>query len=540
MLFDLPQLIAVFGFAAAGAGLCAFWARRARVRHALRWSRDLGRRAARRGRFGPAVAGAVVFLGGLVLAGPRWGQSVVTAERRGLDLVLAVDISRSMLAEDIEPSRLDRAREEAMRLVHDLSGDRIGLIAFSGHSFILSPLTTDVAALQLLIDALHPDMASQGGTAMAPALRQGLDLLLRGERIADRVLVVFTDGEAHDSLSQLIEQAERIRREGVRLIMVAEGGDEPVNIPLRGPAGELLGFQQDPEGGLVETRRRDDILRAIADAAHAPIVAAGLPDQARAVRELIAGYRRIPEATTSRVEKVPRGWIPALIASAILIVHALTRSTAALWTALLMLLPLSSAEGQGARNCADSAWVRGEFRLAARLYLEQVQAGEGGDTGWYNWGTAAMAMGDNATARRALGRAARSVDPELRRRALYNLGLLALRMSQRDSARKEQWLREAVARYREVLLLSPSDRHAKWNLELALRQRRREEGEAQQPPAAGGGGVESERQSEISGPGLTVEQALQILKNVNEQERALRRMLARSGAAREPRRGKNW
>ncbi|GIW51173.1 MAG: hypothetical protein KatS3mg081_0528 [Gemmatimonadales bacterium] len=540
MLFDSPQLISFFGFAAALAGVCAFWARRARVRRALRWSPDLGSRAARAGRFGPAVAAAVVFLAGLGLAGPRWGRSVVTAERRRLDLVLAVDISRSMLAEDVEPSRLGRAREQAMRLVHDLSGDRIGLIAFSGHSFILSPLTTDAAALRLLIDALHPDMASEGGTEMARALRQGVDLLMGGGGIADRVLVVFTDGEAHDTLSELLEEAERVRREGVRLILVAEGGDEAVNIPLRGPGGELLGFQEDPEGGLVETRRRDDILRAIADAAHAPIVAAGLPDQARAVRELIAGYRRVPEATTSGNERVPRGWIPALIASAVLIAHALSRPTAALWVVVLALCPTSYLRAQGVRNPADSAWVRGEFRLAAERYLEQVRAEEGGDTAWYNLGTAALAIGDTAVARRALGRVARSVDPELRRRALYNLGLLALRMARRDSTRTQQWVEEAIARYREVLLLDPSDRNAKWNLELALRQRRRGEGGPEERPRASGGGGGPEGESEAPAPGLTLEQALQILENVSEEERQLRRMLARSSAARESRRGKNW
>jgi Ca-activated chloride channel family protein len=457
-----------------------------------------------------------------------------------LDLVIAVDISRSMLAEDVEPSRLGRAREQAMRLVHDLSGERIGLVAFAGHSFILSPLTTDAGALQLLIDALHPDMASEGGTEMGRALRQGLDLLLGGKGIADRVLVVFTDGEAHDSLGELIDQAERVRDAGVRLILVAEGGDEPVNIPLRGPAGELQGFQEDPEGGLVETRRRDDILRSIADAAHAPIVAAGLPDQARAVRELIVGYRRTPGATTSRAERVPRGWIAALLASGLLIVHALSRPTAALWVALLMLLPFSPGQAQGARNPADSAWVRGHFRLAAQRYLEQVRAGEGGDTGWYNLGTAAMAIRDTAVARQALQRAARSVDPELRRRALYNLGLLALRMSQRDSVRSEQWLEEAIARYREVLLLSPDDRNAKWNLELALRQRQREQGDQRQLPGTGAGGGELARESDRPASGLTLEQALQILETVSQEERALRRMLARSGAASGSRKGKNW
>ena len=180
------------------------------------------------------------------------------------------------------------AQQEARRLVHDLAGDRIGLIAFSGQSYILSPLTIDGSALQLLIDALDPNMASAGGTELGGALRQGADLLRGGSDVADRVLVVFTDGETHDTLSRVLSAAARLRREGVRLIMVGEGGITPAHIPVRTPEGAFVEYQRtEPGGPLVETWRRDAVLTQVADAAHGALVPAQLGDQAGAVRELV-------------------------------------------------------------------------------------------------------------------------------------------------------------------------------------------------------------------------------------------------------------
>lgn len=548
MLFDSPTLLTAAPFVALVAVGLAWWARHARVTRAGRWSGELAATARRAGRFTPAVLGLIVFLAGLALAGPRWGRRVVTAEARGLDLVIAVDISRSMLAEDVAPSRLQRAQREASRLVHDLAGDRIGLIAFAGQSFILSPLTIDGAALQLLIDALHPDIASVGGTELAPALRQGHDLLLGGSEVADRVLVLVTDGEAHDSLGAIVGAAERLRRSGIRVIVVAEGEPAPAHIPIRDADGRLVEFQGHPDGGLVETWRRDNILRALADAAHAPVVAAALPDQAGAVRELVAGYKRSPEATTTTADRPPRGWIPVLGAVAMLLAHTLTRRTAALVGLGLVLVSARVATAQipaggsggagGAGNAADSAWARGELRLAAQRYLAQVRAGEGGDTSWYNAGTAALAIGDTALARRALGRAAGSLDPDLRFRALYNLGLLALRLAA-DSTARDRHLETARERYREALLIRPDDGAAKWNLELAVRQRPPAD-RAGAPPPAGGGGAEEQPPPQEQRGGLTLAQARQILNSIAEEERETRRSLGRLQPGREPRGRRNW
>jgi Ca-activated chloride channel family protein len=499
------------------------WARTRRVRHARRWSRELARTAAANGRWTPLTFGLAALCIALALAGPRWGSRVVTTETKALNVVFAVDISRSMLAEDVAPSRLERAKREARRLVHDLAGDRIGLIAFAGGSYILTPLTVDGSAVELLLDALDPGIASSGGTEMSRALRQGRDLLFGAEDVADRVLVVFTDGETHDTLPAVLSAATRLGRDGVRLILVAEGGREPVPIPIRSPAGELLGYQRDPMSVVVQTSRRDDVLSQVADAAHGVVVAADLEDQAGTVRELVADYQRAPQSATTTRRNVSRAWVPALVALLLLLGQTMTRRTLAL-AGFALMVGARAAQAQGPVNSADAAWRRGAFREAAREYLAQVQRGEGGDTTWLNLGTAALAVGDTTLAHRALARAAQSLEPEVRFRGLYNLGLLELRLAKADSARQREHLDAALRHYRAALSLKPGSDDARWNFELAIRR-------LPPPPSgggAGGGGGGREPPQEPPPPtGMSVAQARQLLASIAEAERETRRQQAR-------------
>src|SRR5204863_338528 len=178
--------------------------------------------------------------------------------------------------------------------------------------------------------ALDPDMASQGGTGLAPALRQGGELLQASPELADRVLVVFTDGEAHDSLPPIVTQAQRLKADGTHLILVAEGGRSPTRIPMRDDHGGLLGYQKDEDGRVIETVRRDDMLGGAADAAQGTLVAADLPDQAGAVRDLVASYRRARASETRTEQSRPRAWLPLLLAVGLLVAQAASRRTAAL------------------------------------------------------------------------------------------------------------------------------------------------------------------------------------------------------------------
>ncbi|MGE5804132.1 MAG: VWA domain-containing protein, partial [Gemmatimonadota bacterium] len=195
--FDAPVVFVLAPVVGAAVWAAAGWARRSRIRRAAAWSESTARIARGAGRLGAPALGLAAGLAAVALSGPRWGEERIVTETRGLNLVIAVDISRSMLAEDVKPSRLGRALREARRLVQDLDGDRLGLAAFAGTSYILSPLSVDGSALTLYLDALDPDIASEGGTSLAPAIAQGIDLLHASPEIADRVLVLFTDGEAH-------------------------------------------------------------------------------------------------------------------------------------------------------------------------------------------------------------------------------------------------------------------------------------------------------------------------------------------------------
>ncbi len=149
---------------------------------------------------------AAVGLAALAFAGPRWGTSSNVVRSQGLDVVLAMDASLSMLAQDERPSRLERMKQEVRRYRASSPGDRVALLAFAGRSYILSPLTTDDGAIDLFLDNFDPSIVGQAGTAMAPTITQGVDLLRAARGAAGRALVIRSDGEAFDDRSETLRR----------------------------------------------------------------------------------------------------------------------------------------------------------------------------------------------------------------------------------------------------------------------------------------------------------------------------------------------
>jgi tetratricopeptide (TPR) repeat protein len=275
------------------------------------------------------------------------------------------------------------------------------------------------------------------------------------------------------------------------------------------------------------------VLGAVADAAQGTIVAAELPDQAGSVRDLVASYKRAT-ATESRTQRGrPRAWFPLLLAALVLGAQTFTRRTAALIGLLFCIAAPTTAHAQRPRSPAEKAWDKGDVRAAATAYLAELKVHEDDDTAWYNTGTAALAAGDPALARSTLARASASLDPELRFRALYNLGLLALLEAKADTTNRETHLTDAERAYREALLLKPHDDHAKWNLELVNRLRRGGGGQANKPnppppPSPGGGGGGQQQQpppppSGGNGGGMSEAQADQVLRSIGQEELRTRR-----------------
>jgi Ca-activated chloride channel homolog len=531
MIFDYPLLLLLAPLVALAIGLIATLGRRRRVTKAMAWSPVTGEAARKSGRWSPLLFAIIGLLAMVAVAGPRGGSTSVTTESRALSVAIAMDISRSMLAEDATPSRLQRATREARRLIQDLGGDRIGLLAFAGRSYILSPLTVDGAALMLFLDALSPDLASQGGTGLAGALRQGGELLSASDEAADRVLIVFTDGEGHDTLSDVVAQSRQLKQLGIRLVLVAEGGTKPARIPVRDSTGAITEYQTDDEGHEILTTRRDDILQAISDAAEGSIVPAQLPDQAGAVRDLLSAFARAPSRETRTADLLPLAWIPVVGALLLLGLHTVFRRTAAL-VGIAGVLLASRAEAQRL-SPGERALAGGHSAVAADLLLKGLTKGAS-DTAAYNAGTAALAAGRHDEARAVLERASHSLDPDLRYRALYNLGVNALAAAKADSSARDSLYAEAAEHLKEALVLSPRSERAKWNLELAQRYRPPPSGGSapNQPPPQGGQQPPPPKSGQSGGgerPNLSQSQADEILGSVEREERNTReRHMARN------------
>ena len=201
----------------------------------------------------------------LALARPQAGGRAKLERQRGLDLVVALDFSRSMLAHDIYPSRLERAKRELERLMDRLAGDRIGLVAFAGETLSYPP-TTDYAAVKLFWRDLQPADMPVGGTAVGRALRVALDQLVRlrgkARETRSQVILLLTDGE--DNESEPLQMAEEAARLGVKIFAVGIGSRSGELIPQVDEDGQVSGYVKDPDGKYVTSRLAEDMLAQLA------------------------------------------------------------------------------------------------------------------------------------------------------------------------------------------------------------------------------------------------------------------------------------
>ncbi len=203
-----------------------------------------------------AVVGFII----VALTRPQYGTKMELMTRKGLDVVIAADVSVSMLAEDIKPTRMARAKHEMGRFVDGLTGDRIALVAFAGEAFLQCPLTTDYGAFKIFLDELSPDLIPTQGTSMGAALETALKAFDPKER-KYRVVVLLTDGEDHTGRAE--KAAEKAAQEGVIIYTVGIGSRGGVPIPLKDGRGRVS-YKTDGRGNVVTTRLDEVLLQKIA------------------------------------------------------------------------------------------------------------------------------------------------------------------------------------------------------------------------------------------------------------------------------------
>jgi Ca-activated chloride channel homolog len=199
----------------------------------------------------------------VALAGPKIGTEVREAERSGLNIMVALDLSRSMLAQDVRPSRLDKAKFEVNRLVNRLTGDRIGLIVFAGEGYVQSPLTTDYSAMRMFLDISNPDQMPVPGTNFKSALDRAVESFESVDSgNASDVLIFVADGENHGP--DYSEPLERLSEMGVTIFAVGIGTVEGGPIPEYDNQGRHIGYHRDRQGNRVNTQLGDQTMRDIA------------------------------------------------------------------------------------------------------------------------------------------------------------------------------------------------------------------------------------------------------------------------------------
>lgn len=263
MTFRDADLLWLLALVPALAGL-AVWVFLRRQRAVARFGTAPGMVAGRA--TGLRATRAALLLGGLALvvfalAGPRYGSRTRLLRKRGVDVVVAVDFSKSMLARDVRPSRTERAKAELIRFFDELAGDRVGLVAFAGET-IEFPMTTDYAAAALFLRDLGPYDMPVGGTAIGRALVASRRLLERSRPARDpgdpragagpdRVVVLLTDGEDHEG--DPVEAARELAEAGIRVYPVAIGSRSGEPIPTYSADGAWTGYQRDEDGKVVTT-----------------------------------------------------------------------------------------------------------------------------------------------------------------------------------------------------------------------------------------------------------------------------------------------
>jgi len=194
------------------------------------------------------------------LVNPKMGTKLETVKRQGVDIVFALDVSKSMLAEDIAPSRLDKAKQIITKIIDKLGSDRVGIIVYAGNSYPLLPITTDYAVAKMFLQNANPDMVSSQGTAINEAVDRAITFFDDNEQ-TNRYLFIVSDGEDH--AENAVDEAEKATKAGIKIYTVGVGTEKGGPIPIKNN-GTVVNYKKDQKGEVVITHLNPKMLNEIA------------------------------------------------------------------------------------------------------------------------------------------------------------------------------------------------------------------------------------------------------------------------------------
>ena len=424
---------------------------------------------------------AAVALAVLAMARPQWGFTWEEVSQKGLDIVVAIDTSRSMLAADIPPNRLERAKFAAMDLMKLAKNDRLGLVAFAGSSFLQCPLTLDEEAFRQGVTALDVNIIPQGGTAIAETIQTALSAFKDGDN--HKILVLFTDGEDHED--GVMEAAKAASAKGLRIFTIGIGSaaGELIRVP---DAKGKLDFLKDESGNVVKSKLNETLLQQIAGAAggfYLPLRGANTMDllYERGLAPLPKG-----EFNAKLMQRHhERFYWPLGIAIVLLITEmflterqkvrrpASEKAPPALQNAAItMLLLLSTGLAAASSATALKNYESGKYDAALKEY-DRLRKERPEDARLaFNAGAAAYQAKQFEDATRHFSGATGARDPKLAQSAFYNLGNAYFQAGDTaaEPAQKQQAWESAIGFYDTALKLNSADADAKHNREFVQRK----------------------------------------------------------------------
>ncbi|MBX2813960.1 MAG: VWA domain-containing protein [Myxococcales bacterium] len=443
----------------------------------------------------------------IALARPQLGMRPLVRQARGMDVVIALDLSRSMYARDVVPSRLKRAKVELGVLIEQLRGDRVGLVGFTTIGLPLCPLTIDHAALRIQLSGAEPGDLPRGGTSVAAAIRAAAQMLeAAGHPKADKAIVVLTDGETH--LGDPVQAATEASQQGIVVHVAGVGSMVGEPIPIVDETGTVSGYIKDKQGNTVVSRLDDNTLKAIASAGNGlvalPSGTGGL-DLGTIAQHLASLRKAEQEERTVHVFEERFIWVlvPAFL---LLLLATLIRPTrpAGLPRIALCLALAGAGGGLGAPKAfaqellkrnhpkveeGAKALQNGQADVAKEAFRAAQEAIGDHPVLTYNQALADAAQEELTEAISGFrAAAAQAEDPNLRAKASLGLG---------NALRKLKKYDEAAAAYQEALLDDPALSGARRNLELTQFMKAVQ---AAQPPSENEGDNESSEDNDQKDP----------------------------------------
>ena len=434
----------------------------------------------RRRKFRFALTLVGVCLAIMALAKPRWGYTYQDVKRKGLDLIFAADTSRSMLSNDVAPSRLQRVKLAAQDLLNELQGDRVGLVAFAGRAFLQAPLTIDYDAAVEAINDLDTNTIPEGGTNISAAIDLAVQTYGKSA-IGNRALIIFTDGE--ELSGDATKTAKAAADAGVRIFTVGVGTPEGSLIPITGEGG-ATGFVKDSNGQVVKSKLDEKRLKEIAETTGGFYI--HLEDGPRTMKQLFdEGLAKMQAGEIDeRLSRQPIERYQWPLGAALLVFSAafllrerkreparialsLVETRRALATAaVLMMLAgscLAAAPGLDAYRNDNYSEAYQQFERT----LQEHPNTHAKDRIEFDAGTAAYKLGDYNKALEWFSRSLLSKDKSLQEKSHFNIGrTLEERADKAETNEKALGeLYNAQSHYEEALRLDPNDERAKANLE---------------------------------------------------------------------------